>query len=361
MDGLTPGITVDEDRIGYMLKKRRPYGSISTGRVEQDPYEIVSGVFQGKTTGTPLCFLIPNQQQDSTVYEENRGPARPGHADYTAFMKYHGFEDFRGGGHFSGRLTAALTAAGALVMSALEEKGIYIGTHIKKLGQVEDRNFQEVCIHEEENAQQTPEKTDIFEALKEDIAYLYSQRFPVLDKKKAALMQEEILKAKEALDSVGGILETAVCGLPAGLGEPWFDTAEGVLSQALFSIPGVKGVEFGDAFALSSGYGSEYNDRFVQINGQTLTKTNRNGGVNGGIMNGMPVVFRTAVKPTPTIGKAQETVDFIKEENTVISGKGRHDPAIIHRAAVVQDAVTALVIYDMMAVRYGTDWAGDLC
>ncbi len=338
MDGLMPGITVDQDRIRAMLLKRRPYGDISTARVEEDAFEIVSGVFQGKTTGTPLCILIPNRNVDSSVYEAVRGPARPGHADYTAFVKYHGFEDYRGGGHFSGRITAALTAAGAVVISALEAKGIYTGTHIRKLGTVADREFE------------------TGEQLKQDLISLSGKRFPVLDEEKAALMQEEILKAKAEKDSIGGILETVVTGLPAGLGEPWFDTVEGELAKAMFSIPGIKGVEFGDAFSRSSGYGSAYNDTFENVDGNIVTRTNHNGGVNGGITNGMPVVFCTAVKPTPTIGKAQETVDLFTGENTVIEGKGRHDPAIIHRVSAVQDAVTALVIYDLMAVRYGTDW-----
>ena len=338
MDGLMPGITVDQDRIQAMLSKRRPYGDISTARVEEDAFEIVSGVFQGKTTGTPLCILIPNKNVDSSVYEAVRGKARPGHADYTAFVKYHGFEDYRGGGHFSGRVTAALTAAGAVVMGALEEKGIYIGTHILKLGQVEDREFA------------------AGEELKNDLLSLSGKRFPVLDEEKAALMQEEILKAKAEKDSIGGILETVVSGLPTGLGEPWFDTVEGELAKAMFSIPGIKGVEFGEAFSRSLGYGSAYNDTFENLGGHIVTRTNHNGGVNGGITNGMPVVFCTAVKPTPTIGKAQETVDLFTGENTVIEGKGRHDPAIIHRVSAVQDAVTALVIYDFMAVRYGTDW-----
>ena len=353
LDGLAPGIRVDEAFIRSQLDKRRPVGKISTARHEADEFQIVSGVFEGRTTGTPLTVLIPNTAQQSKDYSATRALARPGHADYTAYAKYHGFEDYRGGGHFSGRVTAALVAAGAILLSALREKGVVIGTHIRSCGGVADRAFGDLAA---------------------DIAAVNSMDFAVLDEAQGERMKAQIEAAAAEGDSVGGVLETAVLGVPAGVGEPWFDTVEGVLSHALFSVPAIKGVQFGDAFEMADGRGSAYNDPFyisetghcespigdVAIStdkkADIKTATNHNGGVNGGITNGMPIVFRCAVKPTPSIFKAQETVDFMKHENSVLELKGRHDPAVIHRARVVVDSVTALAVADLLAQRYGTDW-----
>ncbi|MBR1535243.1 MAG: chorismate synthase [Ruminococcus sp.] len=355
LDGLAPGIAVDEDFIRAQLDKRRPVGKISTARHEADEFQLVSGVFEGKTTGTPLTVLIPNTAQHSKDYSATRSLARPGHADYTAYAKYHGYEDYRGGGHFSGRITAALVAAGAILLSALKQKGIAVGTHILSCAGVADAGFGDLSA---------------------DIEKLNSLDFAVLDESRGEQMKAAIEAAAADGDSVGGILETAVLGLPAGVGEPWFDTVEGVLSHALFSVPAIKGVQFGDAFDLVNGRGSEYNDKYyisenshcealrgaVAISTDKKTEiktaTNHNGGVNGGITNGMPITFRCAVKPTPSIFKAQETVDFMKGENSVLELKGRHDPAIIHRARVVVDSVTALAVADLLAQRYGTDWLG---
>ena len=338
LDGLAPGIPVDEDFIARQLTLRRPWGAISTGRVEPDRFEIVSGVFEGRTTGTPICILIPNTDTRSRDYAPLRALARPGHADYTAWAKYHGFADYRGGGHFSGRITAALTAAGALALSALRGKGIVVGSHIARCGGVADRAFGD--------------------DLPGELVALNEKTFAVLDEAAGAQMQEAIAAAAAEGDSVGGILETAVCGLPAGVGEPWFDTLEGLLSHALFSVPGVKGVDFGGAFDLVDARGSQYNDAFYMENGTVRTRTNRNGGVNGGISNGMPLLFRCAVKPTPSIRRTQETVDFIKGEDATLTVEGRHDPAILHRARVVVDSVTALTLCDALAARFGTDWLG---
>lgn len=342
IDGLAPGIRIDHDRIRSQLELRKPYGAISTARHEDDEYQIMSGVFNGMTTGTPLCIMIPNKAQNSGDYEAARGLARPGHADYTAYAKYHGFEDHRGGGHFSGRITAALVAAGAVALTALNEKGIYIGTHISRLGGISDSGLG---MSEEE--------------LRSDIEKLGSRRFPVLDEEAAAAMQAAIRDAAAEGDSLGGILETAVTGLPAGIGEPWFDTLEGVLSHGIFSIPGIKGVQFGGGFDLADVRGSCYNDPFIMKEGRVMTSTNNNGGINGGISNGMPVVFRSAVKPTPSISAEQKTVDILNGTDTVISVGGRHDPAIIHRARAVVDSVTAIVLCDMLALRYGTDWLAE--
>ena len=335
LDGLCPGIPVDREEIIFRLDLRRPYGKISTSRKEPDAWSVVSGVYEGKTTGTPLCILIPNTSAKSVDYDTLRSIARPGHADYAAYCKYHGYSDPRGGGHFSGRLTAPLVAAGAIALSMLKKKGIAIGTHITRCAEIDDRDFDDLAA---------------------DIAALNTKRFAVLDEESGERMRERIEKAAEEGDSVGGVLETAVTGLPAGAGEPWFDSVESLLSHALFSIPGVKGVEFGDGFAIADMRGSEANDPFRIRDGGVCTETNHNGGINGGITNGMPVVFRVAVKPTPSVFVKQDTVDFLRGEETELSLSGRHDPAIVHRARAVVDALTALTLADILTVRYGTDW-----
>ena len=255
IDGLAPGLTVDEAFIADRLTLRRPAGRIATARQEADAFRIVSGVFEGRTTGTPLTILIPNADTRSGDYQ--RGPARPGHADYTAYAKYHGFEDYRGGGHFSGRITAGLVAAAAVVIPALQAKGIFIGTHVARCAGIDDLPF-------------SPD-------LAADIHRLNSLPFAVLDAERGGQMREAIEAAAACGDSVGGILETAVLGLPAGVGEPWFDTVESVLSHALFSVPAVKGVEFGSGFALADMKGSQANDPFRMAGGKPVTVTNRNG------------------------------------------------------------------------------------
>ena len=334
LDGLASGIPVDEGYIAAKLALRRPAGKISTARREADPFRIVSGVFEGRTTGTPLAILIPNSDTRSRDY--SFGPARPGHADFTAHVRYGGFEDYRGGGHFSGRITAALTAAGAVVMSALENRGIRIGTHIARCAGIADAPFGA-----------DPEA---------DIARLAGSAFAVLDPARGEQMIAAVEQAAAEGDSVGGVLETMVTGLPAGAGEPWFDTVEGVLAHALFSIPAVKGVEFGDGFALADMRGSEANDPFLLRNGRTETLTNRNGGINGGITNGMPLLFRCAVKPTPSISKPQRTVNMKEGREETLQISGRHDPAIVHRARAVADSVTALVLADLLAQRFGRQY-----
>ncbi len=333
LDGMEPGLTVDEAFIRHQLSLRRPQGKISTARVEADEFKIISGVFEGKTTGTPLCILIPNTNTRSKDY--NRNIPRPGHADYAAECKYHGYQDPRGGGHFSGRITAALVAAGAIAISALRQNGILVGTHISRISDICDRSFNSYEF---------------------DIETLADLSFPVLDFQKADLMRACIEDAASEGDSVGGILETAVIGLPAGIGEPWFDTVEGVLSHALFSIPAIKGVEFGEGFGMADLRGSEANDALRIENGRVITTTNHNGGINGGITNGMPLIFRCAVKPTPSIFQEQESVDLASGQNTTLTLQGRHDPAIIHRARVVVDSVVALVLCDLLALRFGTDF-----
>ena len=334
LDGLPSGIPVDEAFIAERLRLRRPAGAISTGRQEQDPFRIVSGVFGGKTTGTPLAILIPNSDVRSRDY--TFGPARPGHADYTAHIRYGGYEDYRGGGHFSGRITAALTAAGALLLDVLGTKGILIGTHVARCAGIDDAAFSGNPA--------------------EDLERLNASGFAVLDEGQGEAMREAITRAAAEGDSVGGILETMVLGMPAGVGEPWFDTVESELAHALFSVPAVKGVEFGTGFAMADMKGSEANDPLVMTDGKITTATNHNGGINGGITNGMPVLFRCAVKPTPSIRKEQRTVDLAENRETTIAVGGRHDPAIVHRARAVVDSVTAIVLADLLAQRFGNEW-----
>ena len=333
LDGLAPGITVNEDDIRHALDMRRPSGKISTKRRESDEFAIVSGVFNGKTTGTPLCIIIKNENAQSRDYEY--GPARPGHADYTAYMKYHGFEDFRGGGHFSGRVTAAIVAACAVVRAALKKKGIVVGTHIASLCSIRDRGF----INYEE-----------------DIEFLYNRQFPTLMEEAEQQMRSAAERCAGLGDSLGGVLETAVIGVPAGAGEPFFGTFEGEISKAVFAIPAVKGVSFGLGYDFANVFGSEANDEFHYENGKLVFDKNNNGGVNGGITNGAPVIFKTVIKPTPSIFKPQNTVDFVKEENIVHTIRGRHDPMIIHRARAVVDALAAFTVADILTVRYGDDY-----
>lgn len=335
IDGLAPGIFIDKAKIEAALSLRRP-SALDTTRIEKDEFSIVSGIFNEYTTGTPLTILIYNKDIDSNNYIDMRGLARPSHADYTAFMKYHGFEDYRGGGHFSGRLTAAIVAAGAIFSSPLSKSHIKIASHILRLGGISDKPF-------------SLDPSD-------EIATLIDNPFPVLDDKVQQKMCTEIQRISAQGDSLGGIIETAVCGVPAGLGEPWFDNFESILSHALFSIGGIKGISFGKGFALSDMKGSEANDSFYMTNNKTIkTKTNRNGGINGGISNGMPIVFSCAVKPTPSIYLKQETINFLSDTNASLSIKGRHDPAFVRRLPPVINALTAFVICDFLCVHFGTD------
>ncbi len=310
LDGLAPGMLIDETVIADNLKKRRPVSGLDTPRVEKDEFRIISGAFNGYSTGTPLTIIIPNENVHSSDYQY--GPARPSHADYAAFCKYHGFEDYRGGGHFSGRITAGIVAAGGILIPALEKKGIAIKTEIVRIGDCENPNG----------------------------------------------FDEEVLKARDDNDSVGGITETVISGVPAGVGEPWFDSVEGLISKAMFAIGGIKGIEFGYGFGFGGAKGSEVNDSFRidKEDGSVITSTNNNGGINGGITNGMPIVFRCAVKPTPSIARDQQTVDFINKEECTLNIKGRHDPAIIRRISPVINSLTSLVMADILAGRFGTDY-----
>ncbi len=337
IDGIAPGIKIDYGYIDKKLSERRPSGSISTSRCEADKYSIVSGIFEGFTTGAPLCILIENKDTRSKDYSLFKDIPRPSHADYTAFCKYHGFADYRGGGHFSGRITAALVAAGAVISSALLANGIKIGTHISRLHGISDRDFVDY---------------------ETDIDALSALSFPVLSEESAEKMKAEAERAAKDGDSVGGVLESVILGVPAGVGEPLFDSVESEISHILFSVPAVKGVEFGAGFAFSDMLGSEANDAFIAEGEAVKTATNNNGGINGGITNGMPITVRTAIKPTPSIYKPQKSVSISEKCEKELIIEGRHDPAIIHRARAVIDAALAIAIGDMLAVRYGTDFIG---
>lgn len=332
LDGLCSGLDVNDASIKTALSRRAPSTSTDTARRERDAYQILSGVFNGKTTGTPICIFIPNENTDSKAYEY--GIARPSHADYAAFCKYGGYEDYRGGGHFSGRVTAGIVAVGAILKDALKRLGVTIGTHILECANVRDNEFNDI---------------------QNEVLSLDCAKFPVLNEDKAKEMIACVEQAKANLDSVGGITQTAIVGLPAGVGEPMFDSVEGMLSHAMFAIGAVKGIEFGKGFELGKMLGSDANDAFVIEDGKVKTSTNNNGGINGGITNGMPVFFNLAIKPTPSIAKKQNTVDFVNGKQTEIEIVGRHDPAIVRRICSVVDSVSALVVCDLLAQRYGTD------
>lgn len=335
LDGLAAGLPVDEAAIAAAMDRRRARGDgLSTARTEADVVEFLSGVYQGHTTGTAVTMVIRNQNTHSGDYAKTADLLRPGHADYTAYAKYEGYQDARGGGHFSGRITAASVAAGALCESVLNSLGIRVYTHIAECAGVKDAPLSSsagLLLPEPEPG-----------------------HFALLDSSKEAPMQEAIRTAGSEGDSVGGVLETIVTGLPAGIGEPWFDSMESELAHLMFAVPACKGLEFGAGFAFASMRGSEANDPFVMRNGQVATATNKNGGINGGITNGMPLVFRTVLKPTPSIYKQQHTVDYIARQDADLQIKGRHDPCIVPRAAVVQNTLAAFGLLDLLTVRYGT-------
>lgn len=331
IDGLPPGVKLDIEYIKSEMKRRAPGNSaLSTPRKEGDVFEILSGYFNEMTTGTPLCAIIRNSNQHSKDYDKLKVMIRPGHADYTGIIKYKGFNDHRGGGHFSGRITAPLVFAGAIAKQILKEKNIIVGSHIKSIFNVEDDPF---------------DKANLEEKLLQD---LLKEDFPVINKGKVSPMVNAILEAKENLDSVGGVVETAVLNLPAGIGSPFFDSVESHLSQIIFSIPAVKGLEFGQGFDITKNRGSEANDEYYLDKDVVKTRTNNNGGILGGITSGMPIVFRTAFKPTPSIAKLQHTIDIEKNENVDLEIKGRHDPCIVPRAVPVVEAVTAIALLDLM-------------
>ena len=327
IDGLPAGEAIDFDAVLAQMARRAPgRDKTATPRKESDLPRVLSGMLGDVLTGAPLCAVIENTNTRSQDYGDLLAKPRPGHSDYTAYIKYHGANDIRGGGHFSGRITAPLVFAGAVCRQLLEKQGVQIAAHIQSVGSIHDKPFDPVAVPS---------------AL---IKRLSASSFALIDESAEEPVRAEIEAARLAQDSVGGTIECAVTGLPAGVGEPMFDGLEGAIAKAVFGVPAVKGIEFGAGFALAAMRGSRANDAFCYQNGHVVTETNHCGGILGGIANGMPLIFRCAVKPTPSISQPQKTVDLQTGENTVLTIHGRHDPCIVPRAVPVIEAVTALAI-----------------
>lgn len=328
IDSLPAGKKIDLEKVYQFMERRAPGRSIlSTQRKEADKPEILSGLVNGITCGVPLCAVIRNTNTRSADYNNIADTPRPSHADFSGFMRYNGFNDVAGGGHFSGRLTAPLCFAGAVCMQVLEEMGIKIQAHILRIKDVSDESFNPVSVAE---------------------MNIGKKPFPVINEKAGEKMRAEIDKARLDCNSVGGIIECAVTGLRAGLGNPMFDGVENMLAKNIFGIPAVKGIEFGNGFGAAGLFGSENNDDFCIENGEIKTVTNNSGGINGGITNGMPIVFRAAFKPTPSIYKEQNSVSIKDKTEKKLKIEGRHDPCIVPRAVPVVEAVTAFTILDMI-------------
>ena len=325
LDGVPAGLPVDLDKLQEFLNRRAPgQNDWSTPRREEDRPEFLSGILNGFTTGAPIAAIIRNTNTRSGDYNNLKNCPRPGHADYTAQVKYRGFQDAAGGGHFSGRLTAPLCIAGGLCRQWLEHEDIRIGAHIFGIGEVGDDKFDFL----------NPQLDSI------------GKDFPVLDYAAGESMKQEIAKACCEGDSLGGFIQCAVTGSPVGLGEPMFGGMESRISQIVYGIPAVKAVWFGDGIGASLMKGSEYNDDYCVHDGVIRTATNHNGGILGGITNGMPLIFSVAIKPTPSISRPQQTVNLETGENTTIQIKGRHDPCIVPRAVPVVEAAAAIAIFD---------------
>lgn len=329
--GLESGIKIDYEFIKHQMNLRKANDNLSTSRVEDDEVKFISGVFNDFTTGAPLTVIIENKNVNSNDYPKM---FRPSHADYTQELKYRGYQDYRGGGHFSGRLTAPLVALGSIAISILNNKNIKIGSHIKNIHNILDDDIN-------------------FNDLDNYFNYVNNELFPVLNLNKKEEMKKEIETAKENLDSVGGIIETVI-SLPSSIGEPFFDSLESKISHYLFSVPGVKGIEFGLGFDFAKYRASEVNDEFIK-NEKVRTLTNNNGGINGGISNNEPIVFRCVLKPTPSILKEQRSIDE-NFNNTILEIKGRHDPCIVRRARVVIDSLVALCLLDLISINEGKKW-----
>lgn len=331
IDGLPSGFEINMDEILKEMARRAPGKSkLSTARKEADLPEILSGYFEGKTTGTPLCAIIRNSDQHSKDYGKLKDLMRPGHADYPGNIRYSGFNDYRGGGHFSGRITAPLVFAGAICKQILESRGISVGAHIKSIGDVQDKSFNEVHV------------------TKELLDNLKTNELPLLLSDKETLMRETVMKAKEDLDSVGGTIECTVLGIHAGIGNPFFDSVESTLAHLMFSVPAVKGIEFGKGFEMSRLRGSQCNDEYYYDGDKVKTYTNNNGGITGGITNGMPILFNVGIKPTPSIAKKQRTIDIAEKKEDELEIHGRHDPCIVQRAVPVIEAATAIGVLDLI-------------
>ncbi|MBQ8556321.1 MAG: chorismate synthase [Clostridia bacterium] len=333
LDGFPAGMVIDQEHLLSEMARRAPgQSALTTARKEPDAPEFLSGVLDGRTTGQPICAIIRNTNQRSRDYGESVDLLRPGHADYTGHVRYFGFEDWRGGGSFSGRLTAPIVLAGALCSQWLERQGVKLACHVQRLGDVQDASFM----------QADPAA---------DYSYMKSMHLPVLTQGLDTRMEEAAMAARNTCDSIGGVLECMITGLPAGLGAPFFDSVESQISHLLFSVPAVKGVEFGEGFGFAALRGSQANDAFRMVDGRIVTTTNHSGGINGGITNGMPVIFRCVIRPTPSIAQKQETVSIRTGENAELEIKGRHDPCILPRAVPVIEAMAAIAVMDLWKER----------
>lgn len=331
IDNLPSGFFLDMEEVMKEMKRRAPgKNNLSSERREEDVPEILSGYFEGRTTGTPLCVVIRNNDNQSKDYSKTKNIMRPSHGDYPGFIKYKGFNDYRGGGHFSGRITAPLVFAGSICKQILREEGIEIIAHIQSIGEVEDKSFLDCNLD------------------KELISSLKNEEFPLINKNLEEKMKKEILNAKKEGDSIGGIIECMILGIKAGIGSPFFDSVESILSHLLFSVPSVKGIEFGRGFNITKMRGSTANDEYYIDEGRVKTKSNNNGGVSGGITNGMPIIFRIAIKPTPSVYKEQNSINISTMEETTLQIEGRHDPCIVQRAVPVIEGVSAIGILDLI-------------
>ena len=331
IDGLPAGVKIDMDKVLVQMARRAPgKDKTATPRLEKDFPKVLSGMLDDTLTGAPLCAVIENTNTKSGDYSNLLACPRPGHSDYTAFVKYNASNDIRGGGHFSGRLTAPIVFAGAICRQILESKGIKICAHINNIGTAYDESFNPVYIEDEL------------------IEKLNNSSFALINDKVEEEMRAQVEEARLELDSIGGSIECAVTGIEAGFGEPMFDGVEGVIAKAVFGVPAIKGIEFGKGFELAQMRGSQSNDAFRYENGKVVTETNNCGGILGGITNGMPIVFKACVKPTPSISQKQNTVDLQKKENAELEIHGRHDPCIVPRAVPVIEAVTAIAIINLM-------------
>ncbi len=331
LEGVPAGEEIDLEALQAFLTRRAPgKHPWETPRKEEDKAEFLSGLLDGRTTGDPITAIIRNENTRSGDYESLRDIPRPGHADYTAFVKYRGFQDVRGGGHFSGRLTAPLCIAGGICLQLLEKRGITIGAHIAAVGGIEDALFHPVNL------------------TAQTLLDLQKSPFPTLDNEAGEAMKKAILEVKAQGDSLGGRIECAALGLPPGLGGPIFDGMENQIAGLIFGIPAVKGIEFGAGFAVSHMRGSENNDPFYYDGDRVKTRSNHHGGILGGITSGMPLLFRAAVKPTPSIARPQESVSLAQKESRSLEIKGRHDPCIVPRALPCMEAAAAMAIYDAL-------------
>lgn len=329
IDGLPAGVEIDLDKIEKHMERRAPGRSaFSTQRKEKDGVEILSGIYEGKTTGAPICGIIKNEDKKSKDYSKLKEVMRPGHSDYPAYIKYHGYNDARGGGHFSGRITAPIVFAGSIAREILAKKNIYIGAQIKSIKDIEVEDLTELT-------------NEVFEEISK-------KEMAILDDKKIIEIKERIEVARMNQDSLGGVIECYAIGVPAGIGEPFFDSLESTIAHLAFSIPAVKGIEFGRGFSMTEMLGSEANDEYYLDNDIVKTTSNNNGGILGGISNGMPISFRVAIKPTPSISKKQNTINVKKMENCDLVIEGRHDPCIVPRAVVVIESILALALLERL-------------